>query len=328
MYPSRAAATFRGRRARMSSVVAMCLAAALAAGTADAQEKTEVPIGTFDLDARPTPPAVDPVARWSGRQRPVLVADPSADEELEELFSDALAELQAGRGWEAQRLFERLVARAPESGLADEARRYLVELYKAPIAPRKDASRDGSAGNVPATGRAAKGPAGDDGWRPMERPAPVGVGAPASHQLEDQFIAEAGDRVFFSSGSSEIGGRARNVIAAQARFIKRRPELNAVIEGYADDQPLTPQQHEALSAERAEAVRQRLIGEGVEPDRVTIIAWGREHRVSDCPDAACAAQNRRAVTVIGVRDARRPNGPLGAAPGGGSFAGASRSVTQ
>ncbi len=325
MYPSRAAASCPGRRACVLSVIAMGIAAALAATAAVAQEDTGVPIGTFSLEPRPGP-AVDPVDRRSVRQPPALVAEPSANEELEELFSDALAELEAGRSWEAQRLFERLVARAPESGLANDARRYLVELYKAPIAPRKDAT--GSADGRPQSGRAANGSAPVDGWRAEERPPAAQAGTPVSRQLEDDFIADAGDRVFFSSGSAEIGGRARGVIAAQARFLKRRPELTAVIEGHADDQPLTSRQHEELSGERAEAVRQRLIGEGVEPDRLTVVAWGREHRVSDCPDAACAAQNRRAVTVLGVRDVRRPNGPLGAAPGTGSYAGASRSVTR
>jgi peptidoglycan-associated lipoprotein len=310
----------------MFSVIAMGLGVALAATAAVAEDDTEVPSGTFSHEPRPGS-AVDPVARWTGRQAPVLIAEPSADEELEELFSDALAELEAGRSWEAQRLFERLVARAPESSIADDARRYLVELYKAPIAPRKDAV--GSADGRLKSGRAAHGSAPVDGWRAEERaPAAAQAEAPVSRQLEDDFIADAGDRVFFSSGSAEIGARARSVLAAQARFIKRRPDLTAVIEGHADDQPLTPRQHEELSGERAEAVRQRLISEGVEPDRLTVVAWGREHRVSNCPDAACAVQNRRAVTVLGVRGARRPNGPLGAAPGGGSFAGASRSVTQ
>ena len=43
--------------------------------------------------------------------------------------------------------------------------------------------------------------------------------------LEEQFITEAGDRVFFSAGSAELGSRARGVLQAQARFIKLRPDL-------------------------------------------------------------------------------------------------------
>jgi hypothetical protein len=38
---------------------------------------------------------------------------------------------------------------------------------------------------------------------------------------------------------------------------------------------------------------------GVAPARIRALAFGRERLIADCTDAACAAQNRRAVTIIG-----------------------------
>ncbi len=66
----------------------------------------------------------------------------------------------------------------------------------------------------------------------------------------------------------------------------------------------------ALSRQRADAVRQRLIELGVATDRIRVTAFGRNQTVADCTGSLCAAQNRRAVTVV------RPGAPApAAAPG-------------
>lgn len=119
----------------------------------------------------------------------------------------------------------------------------------------------------------------------------------ASNSFEDIFRREAGDRVFFSSSSAEIGGRARAVLAVQAEWLRKNPSLRLTIEGHADDGGSTEQEIR-LSAERAEAVRDRLIADGIEPKRIAVVARGREQRLATCPDPACSAQNRRAVSVV------------------------------
>jgi peptidoglycan-associated lipoprotein len=244
----------------------------------------------------------------------------SADAKTQELFDDAVAALDGNRGAVAQRLFERLIAEAPDSALAREARGHLAELYRS--APRNSTltarteitgTEDGDSMRPQALAESPKlGGSAAPAWR--ER----GRGAEVSVALEEQFITEAGDRVFFSAGSAELGTRARGVLQAQARFIKLRPDLAATIEGHADDAPLSLDEHARLSEARAEAVRQRLIEEGIESSRLAVSSWGRDKRVSDCPEPACAAQNRRAVTVLVSARARRTEGPAGALPGGAS----------
>jgi peptidoglycan-associated lipoprotein len=70
-----------------------------------------------------------------------------------------------------------------------------------------------------------------------------------------------------------------------------------------------------LSETRAAAVRQRLIEEGIESHRLAVSSWGRDKKVSDCAEPACAAQNRRAVTVLFSARARRTDGPADIVPG-------------
>ncbi len=121
--------------------------------------------------------------------------------------------------------------------------------------------------------------------------------ASVSHSVEDTFRRDAGDRIFFGSGSAEIGTRARTVLSAQAEWLKRNPVLRLTIEGHADDGG-TADQNVKLSVERAEAVRERLVAEGVEARRIAVVARGREDRVAVCGDPVCMAQNRRTVTVV------------------------------
>lgn len=119
----------------------------------------------------------------------------------------------------------------------------------------------------------------------------------ASRSMEDSFLREVGDRVFFGSGSAEIGARARAVLAAQAEWLMRQPQLRLTVEGHADDGGST-EQNVKLSAERATVVRDRLVAEGVEARRIATSARGREDRTAVCVEPACTAQNRRVVTII------------------------------
>jgi peptidoglycan-associated lipoprotein len=284
--------------------------------TAIAEESdNDVPIGTFNLSPSVTG------ATPSGSDRSDRPGHPLADEATEELYDDAVAALGARRDAEAQRLFERLIAEAPDSALAKEARRHLAKLYR--TMPKDDVTERGEGRDSARSQVEAPAPSGEESQRSGLGGPPDGArqrGAHVADAIEEQFIAEAGDRVFFSAGSAELGSRARGVLQAQARFIKLRPQLEATIEGHADDAPLSVGEHAKLSEARAEAVRQRLIAEGVESHRLASVYWGRERRVSECPEPECAAQNRRAVTVLFNAPARRSGRPLDPNPDPASVA--------
>lgn len=131
----------------------------------------------------------------------------------------------------------------------------------------------------------------------------------AGHEPEDAFQTAAGDRVFFGQGSPELGARARKVLSAQAAWLKLHADFVAVIEGHADESG-SEGENAALSVARASVVRSRLISEGVESDRLSVIAFGRTRRVAPCAGPDCAAQNRRSVTRV----SRRLATPLGSEP--------------
>jgi peptidoglycan-associated lipoprotein len=138
------------------------------------------------------------------------------------------------------------------------------------------------------------------------------LGAPFAKAAE--FQSQVGDRVFFSDASVELGTRGRVALEAQAAWLVRHPSLSVVVEGHADDSGSIDRNLE-LSQRRADAVSRRLIQMGVAPERILTAAYGRERLIAECVEAACAAQNRRAVTVIGPSiDTASATGAPGSAP--------------
>lgn len=145
---------------------------------------------------------------------------------------------------------------------------------------------------------------------PVERGAPGQASRPWSTEirrvkaLTQDFQASTGDRIFFGEGSADLGSRARVVLSAQAEWLKRFPQVPVVISAHADDRG-SREFNEDLSIRRGEAVKARLMAEGVPEVRIRVIPHGREVRLAPCDSTACAAQNRRVVTIIG--DAEPPS---------------------
>lgn len=306
-----------GRRAMLLLFCGVAFAAALTlVESAQAQERGEVPIGTFNLQTS-ADSAPSGFSSNGGSQDQETVGDSGANSwflphfdfsasgpsgATDALFKKAVEAFDAGRSGEAQHLLEKVIAEAPGSALATKARRYLATLY----------SRSDDGGPVEInTGAVVDKPgpavAADDKQAPKTQvPRTMdtslilaksgGTHVPAS--VEEQFLLDAGDRVFFSTGSAELGVRARTVLQAQARFMATRRDISALVEGHADDGKAGKDEQVLLSQARAEAVRDRLVAEGVGPERLIAVARGRDAPVSACPDPVCAAQNRRAITVL------------------------------
>jgi peptidoglycan-associated lipoprotein len=229
------------------------------------------------------------------------------EQRADELYLDAVEKLDAGHPDFARELFQSVVERYPTSAAAGRARDSLANMERNNAARRADAvaSRDGTpaitTGSITAP---------ELSTAPTALPVP-GIRTPGwdielrrNASIQSKLRVEAGDRVFFAPGSADLGTRARMALSAQAQWLMRWHEFEAAIEGHADE-PGSEQENVVLSQQRAEAVRQRLIEEGVDPGRLAIVPLGRSVRVATCADTDCRAQNRRAVTLVfatGTRD--------------------------
>jgi peptidoglycan-associated lipoprotein len=75
------------------------------------------------------------------------------------------------------------------------------------------------------------------------------------------------------------------------------PSFTAIVEGHADEQG-TREYNLALGARRASAVPDFLVTQGVAPNRLRTVSYGKERPLAVCSDESCWRENRRAVTVL------------------------------
>jgi peptidoglycan-associated lipoprotein len=123
----------------------------------------------------------------------------------------------------------------------------------------------------------------------------AGAATPGSQQ---DFVVNVGDRIFFTSDSSDVNTEARATLDRQAGWLAKYPRYAVTIEGHADERG-TREYNIALGARRAAATRDYLIARGVPSTRLKTISYGKERPVAVCDAESCWNQNRRAVTVLG-----------------------------
>lgn len=102
----------------------------------------------------------------------------------------------------------------------------------------------------------------------------------------DFAMQSGGSTVYFGADNSQLGAPARTVLAAQAMWLRRHPEIVVRIEGHGDSTD-TRDHALAVGARRAEEVRGYLVLLGVPAAQLSAMSWGKER-----PGAG------RAVTVL------------------------------
>lgn len=127
----------------------------------------------------------------------------------------------------------------------------------------------------------------------------TGLGDPNDPTSIAYFNQAVGDRVLFAVDQSTLSPEARMVLQGQAQWLSSNPAYAIIIEGHADEQG-TREYNLALGARRASAVQDFLISQGVAPNRMRTVSYGKERPIEVCSDEACYSKNRRAVTVLSM----------------------------
>ena len=125
------------------------------------------------------------------------------------------------------------------------------------------------------------------------------LGSPSDPTSVAYFQQTVGDRVLVVVDQSTLTGEAQATLMQQAAFMTSNPEYTAIIEGHADERG-TREYNLALGARRASAVQDFLVTQGVAPNRLQTVTYGKERPLEICSDEACYSQNRRSVTVLGA----------------------------
>ena len=115
--------------------------------------------------------------------------------------------------------------------------------------------------------------------------------------LSTILTVDVGDRVFFGFDKYSLKAKARQTMERQATFLKNNAGIKVVLPGHADERG-TREYNLALGERRASSAKDYLVALGIDPNRITIISYGKERPAVAGSNEAAWSQNRRAVTMI------------------------------
>ncbi len=105
---------------------------------------------------------------------------------------------------------------------------------------------------------------------------------------------------FFDTDKSELRPDARDVLAADAAWLKAHPTIKILIEGHCDERN-TEEYNLALGWRRANNTKAYLVMLGVPAEQIATISYGEERPFATCHNESCWWQNRRSHFVITAR---------------------------
>ena len=119
----------------------------------------------------------------------------------------------------------------------------------------------------------------------------------AAKQTASEKLIAVGDRVLFDYDSAKLDTSAKILLDGQSRFLRANTDLNFIVEGHCDERG-TREYNLALGEQRATAVRDYLVIQGIDPDRIKVISYGKEKPALVGSNIMAWSKNRRAVTII------------------------------
>lgn len=117
-----------------------------------------------------------------------------------------------------------------------------------------------------------------------------------AQQIADMFAALQGKRVQFEFDRSEVKSEYHEVIKMHADYLALNEEAKLTVEGHCDERG-SREYNLALGERRANAIKNALIAEGVEADRIDVISFGEDRPLVDESNNEAWAENRRGEFV-------------------------------
>lgn len=126
-------------------------------------------------------------------------------------------------------------------------------------------------------------------------------------KTERGWILTLGSDVLFDVGQASVKPGGRRALANLARFMREHPERKIAIEGFTDDSG-SARANQLLSERRAQAVRQALVREGIDAERVAARGLGAAYPVASNSIPGGRQLNRRVEILIGEGVGRAATG--------------------
>jgi outer membrane protein OmpA-like peptidoglycan-associated protein len=132
-----------------------------------------------------------------------------------------------------------------------------------------------------------------------------------------QLIVNMGADILFTFDSYEVSNEGVAATRALARVLQRHRRATVEVNGHTDTRG-TPQYNDVLSDNRARAVAQIMVENGVDVSRITANGYGESRLAVQTPDETKEIKNRRVEIVIQMPQRRMgPRRPHRRRGGGG-----------
>jgi outer membrane protein OmpA-like peptidoglycan-associated protein len=123
--------------------------------------------------------------------------------------------------------------------------------------------------------------------RPVEPQEPA--------KAEEPLMVRA--RIHFDFNKASIKKEYIPLLKEVAKVLKENPNINLRIEGYTDDIG-TKVYNQKLALKRAMAVKNFLVKEGIKPERIQVVGFGKERYIAENTTPIGRLTNRRAEFIV------------------------------
>jgi outer membrane protein OmpA-like peptidoglycan-associated protein len=114
-------------------------------------------------------------------------------------------------------------------------------------------------------------------------------------KVEEPLMVRA--RIHFDFNKSDIKKEYIPLLKEVAKVLKENPNINLRIEGYTDNIG-TKAYNQKLALRRAMAVKNFLVKEGIKPERIQIVGFGKERYIAENTTPIGRLTNRRAEFIV------------------------------
>ena len=126
-------------------------------------------------------------------------------------------------------------------------------------------------------------------------PAQAAVAVPENNQsmTEEQMFKANVQDIFYDYDSYDVRTSDEAVLSKAAAFLAAHPDIKVLIGGYCDDRG-SNEYNLTLGESRANAAKKLLVQDGVAPNRLRVVSYGKERPFCTEETESCWQQNRRA----------------------------------
>jgi Outer membrane protein and related peptidoglycan-associated (lipo)proteins len=114
-------------------------------------------------------------------------------------------------------------------------------------------------------------------------------------KVEEPLMVRA--RIHFDFNKADIKKEYIPLLKEVAKVLKENPNINLRIEGYTDDIG-TKAYNQKLALRRAMAVKDFLVKEGIKPERIQVVGFGKERYIAENTTPIGRLTNRRAEFIV------------------------------